>query len=87
MESITPDKSDLHSKLHQFIEQELLSGTQKVTLEDELLIDGYVDSVGIMSLVAFIQESCEVKVPPEDFTIENFGTINALAAYLENRLP
>lgn len=75
--------SDTQEKLRRFIEEELLSGTREVKVDDELLMDGYVDSVGAMRLVAFIDGSLGIKVPPEDFTIENFGTINALAAYLE----
>jgi acyl carrier protein len=76
------DNSEMKSKLQRFIEDDLLSGTEKVSFEDELLMDGYVDSVGAMRLVAYIDESLGIKVPPEDFTIENFGTINVLAAYL-----
>ena len=71
------------SKLQHFIEEELLSGTQKVALDDQLLVDGYVDSVGIMRLVSYIDETLGKKVPMEDFTIENFGTIDALVTYLE----
>jgi acyl carrier protein len=37
-------------------------------------------------LVAFIEESFGFQIPPDDLTMENFRTINRLAAYLEPRL-
>lgn len=76
--------SEIQIKLQGFIEDELLGGRQKVNPEDELLLDGYVDSVGAMRLVSFIEALFQIKIPPQDFTIEIFGTINSLSAYLEN---
>ena len=63
----------------------LLNGAQKIGLDDELLMDGYVDSVGTMRLVSYIGELISVKTRPEDFTTENFGTITALSKYLEQK--
>ena len=76
-------EAELQTTLQSFSRNELLGGTQEVAFDDQLLMDGYVDSVGVMRLVAFIEETLETKVPSTDFTIENFGTINDLAAYLK----
>ena len=77
---------DMKAELQEFIGQDLLSGQQEVGVEDNLLTDGLVDSVGAMRLVAFIEESLGVKVPPEEFTIENFRTINVLGDYLQRKV-
>jgi len=42
--------------------------------DDDLLTSGLVDSLGMMSLVAFIEEQFGVAVPPEDVTLETFST-------------
>lgn len=67
----------------QFITQELF-GNEGMTLNDEdnLLLDGMIDSLGMLRLVAFIEKTFEIQIPYEDITIENFNTINSLVTYL-----
>ena len=70
--------------LKQFITQELL-GDERFTLHDEdsLLLDGMIDSLGMLRLVAFVEQRFEIQIPYEDITIENFNTVNTLATYLQ----
>jgi acyl carrier protein len=72
----------LKENLQTFINKDLLSGQLEVGMDDDLLMDGIVDSMGIMRLISHIEESIGFQVPPEDFTIENFGSINAMNSYL-----
>ena len=73
--------------LKHYIEQELLSDRGAVTLSDDdnLLGSGLVDSVGMMTLVLFIEDTFALTVPPEDVTIEHFMSVNTIHAYLESR--
>ena len=68
------------------IVQELLKKTDDFQLgqDDELLLSGMIDSLGIMLLVSFIAEKIGYEVPPQDVTIENFSTINILVDYLNS---
>ncbi len=74
----------MKEKITRFIVDELLSG-MKVGEQDDLLLSGLVDSIGVMRLVAYIEEQAALQVPPEDVTIENFATIEAIGRYLEAR--
>ena len=67
-----------------FIVDELLSGME-VGEQDDLLLSGLVDSIGVMRLVAFIEVQTALPVPPEDVTIEHFANIEAINRYLEAR--
>jgi acyl carrier protein len=73
--------------LRRYIGHELLSrnGDAPVDDDDDLLASGLVDSVGMMSLVLFIEEEFALPVPPEDVTIENFLSLNTIDAYLRRR--
>jgi acyl carrier protein len=73
--------------LRRYIAQELLSDRQGVVVhdDDDLLGSWSIDSVGMMSLVLFIEEEFRLPVPPEDVTIDNFVSINAIDAYLRHR--
>lgn len=69
-----------------FISTELVRGlTHPLTDDDELLAGGLVDSLGIVRLVQFIDEELGVHVPLEEVTLENFGTLGLLVAYLAKR--
>ena len=72
--------------LRRFIVDELLSGDAVITPDDSILADGVLDSVGVMRLVAFIDEQFDYQVPPQHLTIEHFRTTQSLAAYLERQL-
>jgi acyl carrier protein len=37
----------------------------------------------VIQLVSFIAEQLGFEVPPEDVTIEHFGTVSLLAGYLD----
>ncbi|MCO5183626.1 MAG: phosphopantetheine-binding protein [Anaerolineae bacterium] len=71
--------------LHRFITDELLVDEElgTVSADDNLLLAGFIDSLGIMRLIAFMEETFHVNVHPQDVTIENFASINTMAAYLD----
>jgi acyl carrier protein len=69
-----------------FVNTELLApGSPSVSATDEIVLDGTVDSLGVTRLVDFIQRELAVAIPAEDITIENFRSIEALAAYVRSR--
>lgn len=74
--------------IRDYITDELLFGLDDVELadDDNLLLSGLLDSLGIMRLVAFLSEEFEAEIPPEDVTIEHFMTISHIARYLDVRL-
>jgi len=74
----------MKEKVTRFIVDELLSGMD-VGEQDDLLLSGLVDSIGVMRLVAFIEDEAALQVPAEDVTIEHFVNIEAISRYLEAR--
>ena len=70
-----------------YIREQLLGGRDKVPLDakDDLLGSGLIDSMGMMSLIAFVESRFELKVPPQDMTIDNFMTVEAISNYLNRR--
>lgn len=76
-----------HERISNYVTQELLSDRDDVTItpDENLLLSGLIDSIGIMSLILFIETDLGVTVPPQDVTIDNFLSINAIDAYLERQ--
>ena len=73
--------------LERFIIQDIMVGGKDVSLSpDESLIEsGIVDSLGILRLVAFIEENFSVVVDDTEVVPENFETINAMSSLVERK--
>lgn len=67
-----------------FITDELLMGQlpEPVEPDTNLLTTGLVDSLGIMRVILFIEETFGAAVPPEDILIEHFLTVETMTTYL-----
>jgi len=73
----------LEGLITRFIESEILSQDETVEPDENLFVSGAVDSIGIMRLIAHLEETLAVKIPPRDLVPKNFRTIRAMAEYLE----
>ena len=67
-----------------YVVDELLSG-KNIGDKDELLLSGLVDSLGVMRLVVYLERTYSIQIPPDDVTIDNFTTIEAISSYMERR--
>jgi acyl carrier protein len=96
----SPGKSFIHSHyegaipmntqeiLKEYITKEIMKGREnQLGPNDDLLATGILDSLGILQLVAFMEERFDVRVPDEDVVYENFHSIAALAGHLATLQP
>ncbi|MEM7083892.1 MAG: acyl carrier protein [Pseudomonadota bacterium] len=68
-----------------FITDEILEEDERIDADENLLADGMVDSLGMLRLIGFIDEQFGLVIPPEDFILDNFRTVNQLMSYLARR--
>ena len=76
----------MKSEILAYIQEEILDGELAIDAGEDLLNSGFVDSMGFVRLVGFLEEQFGVEVPPEDMTIEHFQSVNVMVAYLEAKL-
>jgi acyl carrier protein len=54
--------------------------------EDESFLEaGVVDSLGVLELVTFVEETFAVKVADEEIVPDNFDSVEKLSAYIERK--
>lgn len=71
--------------IKQYITNEIINNKSIILNDDdELLLSGLIDSLGVVRLIAFIEEKIGSTIPPEDVTLENFQTVSAIANYLNS---
>jgi acyl carrier protein len=57
-----------------------------LTGNTQLLEEKIIDSLGILELISFVEETFNIEVPDEDIIPENFATIEKLTRYVEDRI-
>jgi acyl carrier protein len=62
-----------------------LGGMRELGDEDSLLDARVIDSLGILDLVGYLEESFGIEVTDEELTPENFESIGALARFVSRR--
>jgi acyl carrier protein len=73
----------VNEKLRGFIVEEIMRRPGYALPDDaDLLTTGLIDSLGIISLVQFIEDETDLDVPAEDVTLEHFLSIATIVDYL-----
>ncbi|NNC79773.1 MAG: acyl carrier protein [Acidimicrobiales bacterium] len=72
-------------QLIDFIQTEIVLGSITVSADTDLLLTGAVDSLGVIRITQWMEDSLGVSVDPGDVTLENFQTIERMATYLDGR--
>lgn len=62
-----------------------LARNLEFTDEDSLLDAGVIDSLGILDLVGFLEETFGIQASDEDLNPENFDSIATLVRFVENK--
>ena len=72
------------TRILNYINNELLSRSfqDAVSSDADLLLSGKLDSLGVMSLISFIERELALAIPASDVTIENFASVDTIVEYL-----
>ena len=67
------------------IEQKYLENADELGVDDSLLEQGVIDSVGIQQLVNFLEEKYKIKVEEDDLMPDNFDSLSAIEEYVNDK--
>ena len=75
---------DLREKVRNYIIENFLFGDAEPLADDEmsLLDGGIIDSVGVMELVAFLEQDFGLNVADEELVPENLDSVANLVAFI-----
>jgi acyl carrier protein len=76
------------SELEKFLltEASLDSEKKSIKPDEDLLMSGIIDSMGILKLVSFIESKFGIKINNEDILPENFQNLNSLEKFVEKKI-
>lgn len=74
----------LRSGLLTFVNSQVsLNPSLPILADTDLLLTGFVDSVGVFEIVAWLQQTTGVDIDPMHIVIENFQTVNQIVALVD----
>ena len=74
---------NVEASVREFLTTQLHKNGRELGAEESLLESGTIDSMGVLQLVAFLEQTYSVKVEDDDLVPENFDTIAAITAFVE----
>ncbi|MBZ5645614.1 MAG: acyl carrier protein [Acidobacteriia bacterium] len=74
-------------EIRQYILSEFLPGERPANLRDDtpLRTSGILDSITTLRLVTFVEERFKITVEAYEASVENFDTINSIAAFIQTK--
>lgn len=84
---MTTTEDEIRSKLNSYLKQEFFSETPEVLDEQTgLLSGGYIDSLSVMMLVEFIENSFHIELEPHEVDPDNLDTVDRMVVFVEAKL-
>jgi D-alanine--poly(phosphoribitol) ligase subunit 2 len=75
-------KKEIHAKLVELAAQ--LGNNAKGLRDDQQIpATGWLDSAALMELIVWFESTYDLSIDQSEITLENFGTVNAMAAFYE----
>ncbi len=75
----------IRQRIHDYIVSNILFDNGDVEDNASLMGEGILDSTGVLEMVLFVEESFGVTVPEDEVVPEHFDSVNALAAFVEDK--
>lgn len=75
----------IEREVREFIAKEVAPDIRTVTDHESLLEAGVIDSLGILSLISFIERRYGIAVNEDEMMPENFDSIEAIAGFIARR--
>lgn len=77
---------NVSDRIRSFIKEEVMLDTDAQIGDDSPLLDGILDSLALMQLVAFLEEEFETEIDDTEVTADNFKTIADIERLVSGRL-
>jgi acyl carrier protein len=78
---------EIAPRVRTFIKDEILQGEDGlVETDDSPLLDGALDSVGLLQLVAFLEEEFDIEIDDAEIVPDHFSTVSSIEQLVRRRV-
>ncbi len=77
------DVADVVSQIASFVRGQFgARDPSRIDQDTELFREGIVDSIGVLTLMRFLERAFQIQIEPREMLIENFATIAAMRDFV-----
>jgi acyl carrier protein len=76
---------DITKEIHDYLIAEFAAERASLAVDENLLAQGIIDSLGILKLVGFLEERFAIQSVDDDLVPENFESLATLCAFVERK--
>ena len=78
--------SEVTETIKEYLEDELLENDVELAHDTPLLKTELIDSMGVLTLVGFIEDEFGITVGADDVSTDNFHSLDTITRYVERKL-
>jgi acyl carrier protein len=78
--------SDVTATIREYLTTELVSDAPAIADDTPLLKTELIDSMGVLTLVGFLEDEYGITIAADDVSAENFETLVSITALVESKL-
>ena len=71
--------------LHMITSEVSLDPSFPIDEDTDLLLTALVDSLGVVQIVGWLEDTLSIEIEPTDVVLENFQTVRQMLAYIDRR--
>jgi acyl carrier protein len=79
------DLNDAKNSLKNFIAETSFADIEKIQDDSLIFREGIFDSMGLMSLISFLEDNFKIQIKDTELIEENFESVNAIYGFLEKK--
>ncbi len=80
------DVNGIHPSIHAFILKKFPAARKRALSDDlPLLESGIIDSLGVLDVVGFLEQTFNIRIDDEDLTPDNFGNLNCMVSFVQKK--
>jgi len=80
------DLLEIKERVRSYIFEKVHAEKDKVKDESMIFTEGFIDSMGFMDLVVFLEQEFSIRTGDADLLEENFESINAISDFVLRKL-
>ena len=78
--------SPIKGKIRAYVLQNASATDTSINDESLIFKEGYFDSMGLILMIAYLEDEFSIKTSDEDLMEKNFQSINAISNFIKNKL-
>lgn len=80
-------QNEIKERVRIYIIQSVYVDKEKINDSTLIFKEGFLDSMGLMGLITFLEEEFKIKTTDSDLLEENFESVNAITEFVLGKSP